>query len=255
LAGPRRVRSHFRRAGVRTLRLFAYNRPALVSFRDRDHGDDKSAGLREYVQSNLGRAGIDIGSGAVRLLCMPRIAGYGFNPLSIFFCHGQDGGLRAIIWEVNNTFGERHSYLIEVESGSNDVVKQHCAKRFFVSPFLDQDLTYDFRVSGPGDDVSVVIRASNSEGPLLLAALSGRARDFTDANLFGLLLQQPFLTLKVIAAIHWEAVRLWIKRVGIRRKPPKPAYPITTVRSCADASGGAMTSESKRSSRVQFHTT
>lgn len=239
----------------RTMRLFAYNRPGLVSFHDRDHGDGKPVGLRGHVEASLAQAGIGFSCGAVRLLCMPRIAGYGFNPLSIFFCHGQDGELRAIMWEVSNTFGERHSYLIEVENSSNGVVKQHCAKRFFVSPFLDQDLTYDFRVSGPGDDVSLVIRASDREGPLLLASLTGQARDFSDANLFGLLLQQPFLTLKVIAAIHWEAFRLWLKRVGIRRKPPKPEYPVTAVRSSTDASGAKMTSESKRSPRVQFHTT
>ncbi len=237
------------------LRLFGYNRAAPVSFHARDHGDGTSTSLRGYIEAKLADAGIAIGSGAVRLLCMPRVAGYGFNPLSIMFCHDEGGRLRAIIWEVNNTFGERHSYLIEVADASCGVVKQHCAKEFFVSPFMDLEMTYDFRVSEPGADVSVVIRAGDKEGPLLLASLSGEAREITDGNLLVLLLQQPFLTLKVMAAIHWQALRLWLKGIRLRQKPPPPKCPITVVRSHADVSMKETTSVHEQQAPVRFYTT
>jgi uncharacterized protein len=229
----------------RTRRLFGYNRPAPVSFHGRDHGDGKTGDLRSYVEARLADAGIELGGGGIRLLCMPRIAGYGFNPLSIFFCYGAHGALRALIWEVNNTFGERHSYLAEVTNAPGTFVTQHCAKSLFVSPFMDQDLTYDFRVSGPSEEISVVIRTNDANGPVLLASLSGAAREFTDATLLGLLFRQPFLTLKVTAAIHWEALKLWLKGVGLRQKPPPPKSPVTVVRGEATSPADTLISASK----------
>lgn len=214
----------------RTRRLFGYNRPAPVSFHSRDHGDGKTRDLRSYVEARLTDAGVELGHGAVRLLCMPRIAGYGFNPLSIFFCYGAEGALRCVIWEVNNTFGERHSYVVEVNKAPGSVITQRCAKSLYVSPFMDQVLEYDFRVSGPSDDVEVVIRTSDAKGPVLVASLSGTAREFTDTALLGLLFRQPFLTVKVTAAIHWEALKLWLKGIGLRQKPPPPKSPVTVVR-------------------------
>jgi len=213
----------------RASRLFGYNRGAPVSFHASDHGDGKTADLRDYVDAQLADAEIDLGGGAVRLLCMPRIVGYGFNPLSIYFCYDADGKLRALIWEVNNTFGERHSYVIGVADSAKTVVRQRCAKQFYVSPFMDQDLTYDFRVSGPSDNVTVVIRTSDAQGAVLAASMSGHAREFTDANLLKLLLRQPFVTFKVIAAIHWEAVKLRIKGIGLRKKPNPPSSPVTVI--------------------------
>lgn len=214
---------------ARASRLFGYNRGAPVSFHASDHGDGLTTDLRGYVDAQLADAEIELGGGAVRLLCMPRITGYGFNPLSIFFCYNARGALRALIWEVNNTFGERHSYVIGVADSDKSVVRQRCAKKFYVSPFMDQDLTYDFRVCGPSDDIAVAIRTSDAEGAVLVASMSGRARAFTDVNLLRLLLGQPFVTLKVIAAIHWEAMKLHFKGIGLRRKPSPPSCPVTVV--------------------------
>lgn len=212
-----------------SLRLLGFDRPALAGFRSRDHGDGRSADLRSYVEARLGEACIDVRGGPIRLLTMPRIAGYGFNPLSIFFCHDRDGILHTIIWEVSNAFGERHSYLIPVSDGRRDIIRQQCAKGFYVSPFMDHDLTYIFRVRVPRKDVSVVISAEDDRGPVLIANLAGVARDLTDANLLKLLLAQPFLTLKVIAAIHWEALKLWLKGHHLRNKPPPPQESVTVV--------------------------
>ncbi len=215
---------------AKQLLTFSHNRAGLVSFHDRDHGDRQTPDLRDYVARKLAEAGIDIEGGAVRLLCMPRVAGYGFNPVSIYFCHAADGTVRAILWEVSNTFGERHSYLIEASAAEDGVIRQRCQKAFFVSPFMDLDLTYEFRVGAPADDISVVIRTNDAEGTLLVASLSGCAHALTDANLLMLLVRQPVHTMKVMAAIHWEALRLWLKGVGLRRKPPPPPSAVTVVR-------------------------
>ncbi|MBU2580954.1 MAG: DUF1365 family protein [Alphaproteobacteria bacterium] len=239
----------------RSLRLFGYNRLAPISFHASDHGDGRPDNLRGYVDARLSDAGIDIGSGAVRLLCMPRVAGYAFNPLSIFFCYGQDAALRAILWEVNNTFGERHSYLIEAAANSSGLVEQECAKEFFVSPFLDQPLTYAFRVSGPGDDVSVVINTNDEQGLLLVAALSGKAREMTDSNLLGILVRQPFVTLKVTAAIHWEALKLWLKGIDLRHKPPPPRQSVTVVRPSPAIACTPVMSSNERATPAECQTT
>lgn len=239
----------------RRLRLFGYNRFAPVSFHAHDHGDGKSSNLRSYVEAELADAGIDLQGGTVRLLCMPRITGYAFNPVSIYFCHFADGALAALIWEVNNTFGERHSYVIEATDQGAAAITQRCDKNFFVSPFMDGDLTYEFRVTGPAETVGVVIRASDHEGPLLLASLSAKSRALTDANLLGLLVRQPFVTLKVISAIHWEALKLWLKGVRLRHKPPPPKCPVTIVRSASTSLGDDGSPSHMSTTRAKYQPT
>lgn len=211
----------------RRLCLFSHNRFNLFSFHDRDHGDGEST-PRAYVERVLKRQGIDIGAGRVSLLCMPRILGYVFNPLSIYFCHRQDGTLAALLYEVRNTFGQKHSYLIPVQE-PGDVVRQRCAKAFYVSPFMDMRLSYDFRIAPPADDVSVVVAASGDQGPVLVASLTGTRRALTDAALAGVFLSHPLLTLKVMGAIHWEALKLWVKGLRLRPRPPAPAQEISYV--------------------------
>ena len=173
-------------------------------------------------------AGVDIAGGQVHLLCMPRTLGYCFNPLSIFFCYRADATLAAVVYQVHNTFGERHSYVIRVEDHSN-ALRQHCRKLFYVSPFLDIDLRYDFRITGPDDRIAVGICASASKTPVLNAVLTGARRDLTDRNLTVVFLKVPAITIKVIAAIHWEALRLWAKGIGLRRRPPPPQRSSTIV--------------------------
>jgi uncharacterized protein len=213
----------------RRLRLFSRGRFNAVSFHGADHGEQTQEPLRAQVERHLFAAGIALDGGAIQLLCMPRIFGYGFNPLSIYFCHRRDGALAALLYEVRNTFGERHSYLIPVRPGDDSVIRQSCDKCFYVSPFMDMSLRYDFRVVPPARSVSVVISASDAQGPAIVASLIGRRTPLTDAMLLRLLLRVPFLTLKVIGAIYWHALRMWLKGFTLKPRPPKPLWPVTTV--------------------------
>ncbi len=214
----------------RRLRLFSHNRFNALSFHDADHGDGSGRPLRPQIERHLQDAGIDLQGGAIRLLCMPRIFGYGFNPLSVYFCHDRGDALRAIVYEVHNTFRERHSYLIPVDSVTGRVVNQECRKLFYVSPFMDMDLHYQFRVAPPDQHVSIAIKASDGDGPQLVAALSGERRDLSDGALAWTLAGHPLLTLKVLGAIHWHALRLVLKGFRLRQRPQPPSAPVTAVK-------------------------
>jgi DUF1365 family protein len=214
------------------LRLFSSNRFNAVSFYDADHGDGSGAPLRPQVERHLAKAGIAIDGGRIKLFCMPRIFGYGFNPLSIYFCYSRIGPLVAILYEVHNTFAERHSYLIPVDSLVNNpgsVITQQCHKVFHVSPFMDMDMTYQFRVVAPAERVAVAINAAKTDGVQLFAALAGRHRGLSDAGLLRLLVSHPLLTLKVVGAIHWHGLRLLLKGIKLRHHPAPPSIPVTTV--------------------------
>ena len=214
----------------RRLRLFSYNRFNLYSFFDRDHGDGRAGPLRAYVEETLGAAGIALGGGAIRLLCMPRLFGHVFNPLSIYYCHRADGALAAMLYEVNNTFGERHIYLIAAPPDADGPIRQSCPKAFHVSPFLDMAMTYDFKVTAPGDAIATAVNASDPTGaPILAAAFFGRRRELTDRVLFHALFAYPLLTLKVVAAIRFEALKLILKGVRLRPHPLAPTQAITVA--------------------------
>jgi hypothetical protein len=189
-----------------TSRLFGRNRAALLSFHDTDHGD--GGDLRAWVNAQLATANITAG-GAVQVLCYPRIFGYVFNPLSVWFCHAADGALAATIYEIHNTFGERHTYVLPVD----ETVAQECRKDFYVSPFLSFDCHYGFHIEPPDARVLVSIRETEGGEPVLNAAFAGARKPFTDANLLSAALRHPLMTLKIVAAIHFEALRLWLKRV------------------------------------------
>ena len=216
---------------ARRLMWFSHNRFNLISFFDTDHGTGERIPLRAYVERALIQAGIEPDGGAIRLFCTPRIFGYGFNPLSVFFCHRQNGDLAAILYEVHNTFGERHSYLFPIAEGSRIPLRHDAAKQFYVSPFMDMKMRYAFRVSPPGDRIAVAIKGTDETGPIIAAALGAKGRPLTDGALFRELLTHLLLTLKVISAIHWHALRLWKKGMKIRPRPPKPDSPITIVSS------------------------
>jgi DUF1365 family protein len=208
------------------LRWLRPGRRGLASFEAADHGDGRGGDLRVYVAERLADAGIT-GGGPVRLLCMPRIFGYGFNPLSLYFCHDHDGALAAILYEVRNTFGQRHAYLIATPERDDHPVRQAAAKRFFVSPFMDMDLTYRFTVSPPGHDVRVCVDVHDTEGLMFSAGFVGRRSPLTDAGLLSAWLRHPLLSFGVMAAIHWEAVKIFLKGVRLRPRPPAPDHPIS----------------------------
>lgn len=210
------------------LRLFSVDRFNLFSFHARDHGDGSGGALRPQIEARLRAAGLPTG-GAIRLLTLPRLLGHVFNPLSVWFCHAPDGALSALIYEVNNTFGQRHSYLIAVDDPRAARIEQRVDKRLHVSPFNGMDMDYHFRVAPPAEAVSIGVNVHDGDGALLLTRLDGRRRALSDAALLRVFFTHPLLTLKVVAAIHWEALRLWLKRVPVHRLPPAPDQDITLV--------------------------
>jgi DUF1365 family protein len=209
----------------RRLRWFGFDRPGLASFWQKDHGAGSVAGLREWINAQLAKAALPVG-GAVRMLCMPRVLGHAFNPLTVIFSFAPGGALQALIYEVNNTFGQRHSYVLPVH-GPQTPVRQNCAKMFHVSPFMAMDLRYRFRVAVPGERCGVFITASDDDGPLLSAAFTGRRQALTDTALARAVLRMPFLGAKVLVGIHWEATKLWLKGLKLRPAPPRPAASVT----------------------------
>lgn len=207
----------------RRLKLFAYNRRGAVSFRDSDHGPADGSPLRPWVEARMREIGVDPDGGRIRLLCYPRILGYVFNPISVFYCYRRDDTLAATLYEVCNTFRERFTYAIPAETGDRPVIRQTCSKQMFVSPFIGMEAEYHFRVTAPSDRLSLVIRLVDSEGLLLAAAFAGTRDPLNDRALAGVLARFPFLTLKVIAGIHWEALRMWLKGFPVFRHSPAAA--------------------------------
>lgn len=205
----------------RRLAWFAHNRWAPFAFYDRDHGPTTGKSLRPWVEARLREAGLNADGGPIRLLCYPRVFGYVFNPLSVFFCYGRDGALTAILYEVCNTFRERHTYILPVRDPGASVIRQGCAKALYVSPFIDMQTDYSFRIVPPGDAISIVIRQTDAEGLLLAAAFRGERSALDDAAIVRCLVAYPLMTLKVVGAIHWEAFKLWCK--GFRVFPHKAA--------------------------------
>jgi DUF1365 family protein len=215
----------------RGLRLFSVKGFNLTGFDPLRHGDGSATPLKAQVEAQLAAAGIAHG-GPVRMLAMPRILGMGFNPLTVYFCHRPDGALSAILYEVNNTFGERHSYLIPADDAP--IVKQACDKGFYVSPFMDMDLSYAFRVRPPqavreGEAVQVLVDVDDAEGRVLATGFVAERQELTDRNLARAWLTHPWMTAGVVGAIHWEALFIWLKGQKIRRRPAKPAWPVTVV--------------------------
>jgi hypothetical protein len=203
----------------RQCQLFGVNRAALYSFHEADHGERDGSSLRAYAQGRAREHGISLTGGRVWLLCYPRLLGYTFNPLSVYFCNGADGALALVIYEVRNTFGQMQSYVLPVRPGDITAagVRQEQDKLFYVSPFVEMATRYRFRISPPGEEVRLRILEVDAEGPLLAATFSGRRRALTTRTLLRAFVTLPLLTLKIIGAIHWEALRLWLR--GMRLVP------------------------------------
>lgn len=205
----------------RGLRFFKYNRRGLFSFQDRDHGPTDAGeplDLKHWLDCLLADAGI-VAKGARRVLCYPRILGYVFNPLSVWFCHDEQGALKAVVYEVHNTYAERHAYVLPAGEDPR-LVRHGCPKSFYVSPFLSRDCCYRFRIRPPAGDVAIAIHEEEAGRPILNASFAGERRPLTDGRLFKMLLAYPLMTLKVVLAIHYEAVRLMLK--GVHRHPHRP---------------------------------
>ena len=196
------------------------NRLGLLSFHDRDHGDGGADALA-WVESLLQREGITDADGEVWLQAYPRVLGYVFKPVSLWYCHRADGSLAAVLAEVNNTFGERHAYLLAGPqlAWGHEVT---AAKVFHVSPFCSVEGSYRFRFMRTGDRVVARIEHDDNTGPLLLTSVSGRLQPLDATSVRRAFFGMPLMTLGVIARIHWQALRLWLKHVPFYRKPALP---------------------------------
>ncbi len=213
----------------KTLRLFGVNRRGLFSFWEKDHGDGTPGGLKSWIADQLSRAGIATSELRVSVLCYPRILGYVFNPITVYFCHGRENELRAVIYEVCNTFHERHAYIIPADAADEGEISHSCSKDLYVSPFVPMDCRYDFKVRMPKDHVRIAIRESDADGMFLYAMFQGKRTPLTDRSLATAFLRYPLMTLKVTAAIHWEALRLWLKRVPVHRHAHAASRRATTI--------------------------
>jgi uncharacterized protein len=210
-------------AADRQTPLFGVNRAALYSFNEADHGHRDGSSLRAYAQGRATEHSIDLTGGRVMLLCYPRLLGYTFNPLSVYFCHRADGGLALVIYEVRNTLGDIHGYALPVnpDEASHAGIRQQQDKLFYVSPFVEMATRYHFRISPPAEQVKLRILEIDREGPLLAATFKGHRRVLNTVELLRSFCALPLVTLKIVAAIHWEALRLWLK--GVRLVPPQNA--------------------------------
>lgn len=204
--------------------LFGVNRAALYSFHESDHGPRDGTPLRNYVQRRANEHGIDLTGGRVLLLCYPRLFGYTFNPLSVYFCSTADGRLALMIYEVRNTFGDIHSYVLPVKDGEFSAagLRQKQDKIFYVSPFVGMAMRYHFRVTPPDGNVKLRILETDSDGPVLSATFNGRRKALTSPALMRAFFALPFVTFKIIAAIHFEALRLWFKGAKFIPRAKKP---------------------------------
>ena len=200
--------------------VFSLNKFNIFSFYNKDHGDRDGSDLKSWVIKTLKKFNFDFKISKIKLLCFPRILGYVFNPLSIFYCYDKDSKLRVILYEVKNTFNEQHTYIFPVKS-KNKIITQSCNKKFYVSPFIKMETYYNFRLSEPKETLSVYIKQTDQEGMLLTACQIGTKENISTRNLLLNFFKHPMMTIKIIIAIHFEALKLWKKGVKLIRKKVK----------------------------------
>lgn len=210
---------------AKRLRCFSHNRFNLLALHDRDYGHGEPGGLRRWAESVLADHAIK-GAARFRLLTLPRLLGFAFNPINLWFCERVDGALIAVIAEVNNTFGERHSYVLRPASDEDAhaySIRQGKDKCFHVSPFFDLVGRYAFEIDVRAEALRVVIRESRDGTPILDASLSGRRRTLSDFSLLSEAACMPWMTIKVVFGIHWQALKIWLRGARFYRKPLPPS--------------------------------
>ena len=198
------------------IKIFSYNKFNIISFFDKDHGPRDGSSIRKWIIKNLKFIGINNEKIKIKILCYPRILGYVFNPLSVFFIYDQNSKLISILYEVKNTFGEQHTYIFKCFN--DKIIINNCSKKFHVSPFIEMECHYYFRVLNPSDKISVIIDQSDNEGKLLYASQDGKAKELNEKNLLISYISHPLMTFKIIAAIHYEALKLWLKGIKLVKK-------------------------------------
>tara|TARA_B100001989_G_scaffold235157_1_gene196172 strand:- start:233 stop:994 length:762 start_codon:yes stop_codon:yes gene_type:complete len=209
-----------------SIKFFSFNKFNLISFFEKDHGDRDGSSLIEWVKKNLKENNISSENIKIKLLCYPRIFGYVFNPLSVFFIYNSKNKLISILYEVKNTFGEQHTYIFKVEDDLN-LFQHNCSKKFHVSPFIEMNCNYFFRILKPGEKISVIIDQYHSNEKILYASQDGKRADFNSKELLKSYLKHPLMTFKIISAIHYEAFKLWTKGIKFISKKFKLKNNIT----------------------------
>ena len=207
------------------IKFFSYNKFNIISFYDKAHGDRDGSSIKLWVKKNLRNIGIMTEDISIKLLCYPRIFGYVFNPLSTYFIYNKHSELISIFYEVKNTFGEQHTYIFKAQD--EKTVQNKCKKKFYVSPFIEMDCEYHFKTLNPREQLSVVINQNDKDGKLLFASQDGISKDFNNKNLILSYLTHPLMTFKIIGAIHYEAFKLWAKRIKLIAKKIKLKNNIT----------------------------
>ena len=195
--------------------IFSFNKINIFSFYNKDHGERDGKSLKEWVLKNLKKFNIHQNITQIKLLCYPRVFGYVFNPLSIFYCY-ENKSLKAIFYEVKNTFNEQHTYVFKVKNGKK--IQQSCRKKFYVSPFMDMQTYYDFKLLYPDDNLFVSIKQLDKEGIVLTALQTGIRKKFDFRQLVINFFKYPIMSLKIISAIHFEALLLWKKGAVYRSR-------------------------------------
>ena len=204
----------------KSISIFSHNKFNIFSFYNKDHGDRDGNCLKKWVISNLQKYKIEGNISKIKILCYPRIFGYVFNPLSIFYCYENDK-LKSIFYEVKNTFNEQHTYIFKIKDGEE--IKQKCKKKFYVSPFMDMETFYNFKLIDPNQRLSVMIKQTDAEGTVLTATQIGYKKEFNFKQLLINFFKYPLMTLKIISSIHFEALLLW-KKGAIYRKRNKKVF-------------------------------
>ena len=213
---------------ARECRWFSHNRFNLFAFHDRDHGAGDGTRLKDWLAAHIVRLGLDIPVERIEIHCIPRVLGFGFNPLSVWFCYGPGDALAAILCEVHNTFGERHGYLLHRDGAPMEWPVRHAhGKGFHVSPFVGMQADYRFRFARRGDELGIVIHEYQDDALMLVAVQRGTRRALTDSNLLRAALAYPLLTLKVVALIHWHALKIWLRGATYYPKPIPPREEVT----------------------------
>ena len=198
--------------------IFSLNKFNIFSFYNLDHGERDGSSIKDWVLKNIKKFNISNNITTIKLLCYPRIFGYVFNPLSIFYCY-ENNDLRAIFYEVKNTFNEQHTYIFKIKD--NEKIEQKCKKKFYVSPFIDMETYYNFKLIHPKDKLSIFIKQTDGEETVLTATQTGEKREFSFKQLLINFFKYPLMTIKIISSIHYEAFFLWKKGAVYRKRENK----------------------------------
>ena len=203
---------------TKKISIFSLNKFNIFSFYNKDHGARDGSSLKQWVLENIKKFNINSNITQIKLLCYPRIFGYVFNPLSIFYCY-EENRLKVIFYEVKNTFNEQHTYIFKIKNNEN--IEQKCKKKFYVSPFMDMETYYNFKLINPNEKLSVFIKQTDKKDIILTATQTGDKKEFTFKQLIFNFIKYPFMTIKIITSIHYEALLLWKKGAIYRKRNVK----------------------------------